>query len=75
MFKQIFLTSGLACAIALLVISSIHAQDNSGQMTIDIEIIEDGETKKIKRTVDKGDTQSIEDILQELDVLDDMLTL
>lgn len=72
MFKQLLSASSLACAFALFVSPSILAQENSGQMTIDIEIIEDGETKKIQRTVDKGDTQSIEAILKELDVLDDM---
>ena len=72
MFKQILSASSFVCAFALLVSPSILAQENSGQMTIDIEIIEDGETRQIQRTVDKGDTQSIEAILKELDVLDDM---
>jgi PDZ domain-containing secreted protein len=72
MFKQILSASSLVCAFALLISPSSLAQDNSGQMTIDIEIIEDGETRKIQRTVDKGDTQSIEAILKELDALNDM---
>ena len=72
MLKQVLMTSLAVSAIALLTQPVANAQDNSGQMTIDIEIIEDGETKHIQRTVDKGDTQSIEDILRELDVLDDM---
>lgn len=50
---------------------SIQAQDKR-EMTVQIEVTENGETKVIERTIDHDSGQTLDDILKELDVLDGM---
>ncbi len=45
---------------------------NTRQMTIEIEVTEDGEVTKIVKEVDAADGQDIQEILLELDVLQDI---